>query len=136
MGGSALGLSPTDGPLLLFLLSPMWKDEVDDSAVIGVTQKIISQSVSYAKSKGLYHAYQYMNYASQYQDVVVSYGFKNAGRLKRLQTGTIRSRCSRSFSPDTSNYDASRLPRGLRGWLPWSEIEGGVFQIKTTRHVS
>lgn len=83
-GGNALGLHPSDGPLLLFQLSPMWQNEKDDADIMRVMSEIISRSIAYAKARDLYNGYMYMNYASQYQDVIGSYGAGNKGRLKQV----------------------------------------------------
>ncbi|WEW56587.1 hypothetical protein PRK78_002034 [Emydomyces testavorans] len=83
-GGNALGLSPSDGPLLLLNLSFRWQNTVDDDAIRKVLDRIIAESDARAKTSGLYHEYLYMNYASQYQKVVPSYGTENHERLVEI----------------------------------------------------
>lgn len=90
-GGNALGLDPSDGPLLILNLSFMWADAADDDAIMAVLGSITTKSIAEAKARGLYHEYLYMNYASQYQDVVRSYGAANHERLQAI---------ARKYDPD------------------------------------
>ncbi|PYI00583.1 FAD-binding domain-containing protein [Aspergillus sclerotiicarbonarius CBS 121057] len=83
-GGNALGLDATDGPLLLINLAFMWDDESDDAAVMAVLGAITTKALSAAKARGLGNDYLYMNYASQYQSVVPSYGTANQARLQAI----------------------------------------------------
>jgi len=82
-GGNALGLSTADGNLLLLNLSFMWANASDDAAVQAVLGAIVSKSIAYAKQTNVYHPYLYMNYASQYQAVIPSYGSNNYHRLQQ-----------------------------------------------------
>ncbi|KKA22494.1 FAD binding domain protein [Rasamsonia emersonii CBS 393.64] len=90
-GGNALGLSPSAGNLLLMNLAFMWANEADDAAIMHVLGAITSKSIAEAKSRGLYHEFLYMNYASQYQNVVPSYGAQNHQRLQAI---------SKKYDPD------------------------------------
>lgn len=83
-GGNALGLTPSDGPLLLFLVPFMWLDPTRDDAIRKVIDTIIAKATSKAKADRLYHEYKYMNYASQYQDVIPSYGKENHRQLLEI----------------------------------------------------
>jgi hypothetical protein len=83
-GGNALGLSAADGPLLLVQPNTMWNDSAHDERVMNSSRNVIERSVAEAKRRGLYAEYIYMNYASQFQDVVASYGKENQERLKRV----------------------------------------------------
>ncbi|KAK2749729.1 hypothetical protein FQN55_002965 [Onygenales sp. PD_40] len=83
-GGNALGLSPSDGPLLLVLVNVMWADKADDEAVVGAIAGIIEKIKTEAKAKGKLNDYIYMNYASQFQSVVESYGKENHERLLKV----------------------------------------------------
>ncbi|EEA19222.1 FAD binding domain protein [Talaromyces marneffei ATCC 18224] len=83
-GGNALGLSPSDGNLLLLNLSFMWADIADDNLILNILGTITSKTIAYAKANGLYNQYLYMNYASQYQAVIPSYGTTNFNRLKSV----------------------------------------------------
>lgn len=83
-GGNPLGLSASDGPLLLLNLNTMWKDSADDGRVLGVNSRVIDRTVARARDMGLDEEYIYMNYASQFQAVIPSYGAANQARLKRI----------------------------------------------------
>ncbi|CAA9961890.1 GlcD FAD-FMN-containing dehydrogenase [Pyrenophora teres f. maculata] len=82
-GGNALGLSPSDGPILLFSLSSRWSNIKDDDLVLKVNANIVKRMQAEAKRRDLAIDYLYMNYASQFQDVISSYG-KNAEKLRRI----------------------------------------------------
>jgi hypothetical protein len=83
-GGNALGLTVEEGPLLLLNLAYSWSEPSDDYTVISTCQAIINQTLAYAKSQGLANEYLYMNYASQYEDVVPSYNSTNHARLVEI----------------------------------------------------
>jgi hypothetical protein len=83
-GGNPLGLTAASGPYLLLNPNVQWTNAADDARVIGAYSRIISRSDAEAKSRGLYEDYLYMNYASQYQAVVPSYGAANQQRLKQV----------------------------------------------------
>lgn len=80
-GGNPLGLDPKNGPYLLLNLAYMWKDAADDVAVYSSADSTIKASRAEAERIGLNTDYLYMNYASQYQDVIGSYGETNKRRL-------------------------------------------------------
>lgn len=102
-GGNALGLDPSEGPLLLLNLSFMWANAADDDAIMAVLGSITAKSITEAKSRGLYHEYLYINYASQYQDVVQSHGAANHERLQPLHANMIPTRCFRNSGRDISS---------------------------------
>lgn len=80
-GGNALGLTTDEGPLLLLNMNVQWASASDDARITAFNNRIIQRTVAYAKQNGLYNEYLYMNYASQYQDVIASYGATNKARL-------------------------------------------------------
>lgn len=79
-GGNALGLSSTQ-PLILLNLAYMWENVEDDKRIIQACQNIIKRTVAKSREWGLAEDYLYMNYASQFQDVVPSYGKENHEKL-------------------------------------------------------
>lgn len=83
-GGNPLGLSEEDGPLLLWMVNIMWGEKADDERVLGAAGKMRERSVEEGKKRGLFVEYTYMNYASQFQDVMASYGAENVARLKAV----------------------------------------------------
>ncbi|KAK2768274.1 hypothetical protein FQN54_000127 [Arachnomyces sp. PD_36] len=90
-GGNALGLSASDGPLMLLNVAIMWADPADDEAILQAASNIVSRTIAKAKEMGLDYDYLYMNYASQFQDVIPSYGHENHKRLRDI---------SRKYDPD------------------------------------
>ncbi|KAK7524015.1 hypothetical protein IWZ03DRAFT_356320 [Phyllosticta citriasiana] len=80
-GGNALGLSEADGPLLLMNLNNMWNNAADDYAVMRASSNIVERVNARAAAMGVDHRYVYQNYASQYQDVIASYGPENQLKL-------------------------------------------------------
>ncbi|KAH8879237.1 FAD binding domain protein [Thozetella sp. PMI_491] len=80
-GGNALGITIGDGPLLLLNIAIMWADATADDAILEASQRVIDNTVSQARAWGLDNEYLYMNYASQFQDVVSSYNATNHARL-------------------------------------------------------
>ncbi|EDU45578.1 FAD binding domain containing protein [Pyrenophora tritici-repentis Pt-1C-BFP] len=82
-GGNALGLSPSDGPILLCSLNTRWTNIKDDELVLKSHAKIVKTMQAEAKRRDLAIDYVYMNYASPFQDVISSYG-KNAEKLRRI----------------------------------------------------
>ncbi|KAI8226798.1 FAD-dependent monooxygenase yanF [Colletotrichum sp. SAR 10_96] len=83
-GGNALGLKVDDGPLYIIQMAVMWADEKDSEAVYRFASNLLEKISNEAKQRGLYNDFVYMNYASQYQDVVSSYGKDNKDRLKSI----------------------------------------------------
>jgi hypothetical protein len=83
-GGNPLGLSTANGPLILLNLAFMWENESDDAAILKANANIVNKSIAQAKKWGLDHPYLYMNYASQYQAVIPSYGATNQQKLVNI----------------------------------------------------
>ncbi|KAH0846732.1 FAD binding domain protein [Fonsecaea pedrosoi] len=83
-GGNPLGLSASDGPFLLLNTNMMWTDAADDTRILQTNQRVIDRTVALAQSMGLFEDYIYMNYASQFQDVVSSYGAANKAKLQSI----------------------------------------------------
>ncbi|KAH6874067.1 hypothetical protein B0T10DRAFT_415774 [Thelonectria olida] len=83
-GGNALGLDTADGPFFLILLSAMWEDKSDDAVVYQWISDVLEKITAEAKKRGVDNDYVYMNYASQFQDVVATYGASNKAKLKKV----------------------------------------------------
>jgi hypothetical protein len=82
-GGNALGLSPSDGPIFLLDLNCRWDNIEDDERVLKANANVIRRMREEAKRRDIVNDYLYMNYASQFQDVIASYG-ESAKRLKSI----------------------------------------------------
>ncbi|KAF2643780.1 FAD binding domain-containing protein [Massarina eburnea CBS 473.64] len=83
-GGNALGLSASSGPLLLVNPNMMWTNIADDTRILKANSNLVKRTVAEANTRGLAVDYIYMNYASQFQAVVPSYGASNQARLKAV----------------------------------------------------
>ncbi|EUC42951.1 hypothetical protein COCMIDRAFT_102147 [Bipolaris oryzae ATCC 44560] len=82
-GGNALGLSVSDGPFLLLLQSFGWMNPEDDELVLKTAADMVAQIKKVSKDLGVAHDYIYMNYASQFQDVIAGYG-ESAKKLRDI----------------------------------------------------
>ncbi|KAF9894028.1 hypothetical protein FE257_009000 [Aspergillus nanangensis] len=83
-GGNALGLDASKGPLHLMHVSTWWDNAADDDTVYQFVSSFADAVIAKAKSLGLYHEYIYMNYASQFQDVLPGYGAANLAKLQKI----------------------------------------------------
>lgn len=83
-GGNPLGIYASDGPLLLLNLNMMWANITDDERILNVNSNIVRRTVAEAQKRGLSNDYIYMNYASQFQAVIPSYGTSNQAKLKTV----------------------------------------------------
>lgn len=83
-GGNPLGLDPDDGPLLLIAIMASWSKAEDDEVVYGFVSDVLRTVSDEVEKAGVQHDYIYMNYASQFQDVVRGYGSKNQAKLVEI----------------------------------------------------
>ncbi|CAK1363564.1 Bifunctional solanapyrone synthase [Cercospora beticola] len=86
-GGNALGLSESDGPLLIVQLGLSWPagaSEADDEAIYALGDALMRDVKQWSVKKGLEHRYIYMNYAGRSQNVFEGYGAKNHARLRQV----------------------------------------------------
>ncbi|KAI7778318.1 FAD binding domain-containing protein [Diaporthe eres] len=86
-GGNALGIE-SDGSLLIALLTLGWGKSEDDSAIYNFAQRWTDRSTSEAEASGLFHPWQYINYAAPFQDPFSSYGEASKLRLQEIQRNT------------------------------------------------
>ncbi|KAE8382674.1 hypothetical protein BDV26DRAFT_305251 [Aspergillus bertholletiae] len=82
-GGNALGLGTSQGPLILFNMAFWWDNAADDRAVYAFIHDYYKVITDEAKKRGVAHQYVYMNYGSQFQDVIAGYGADNKARLQK-----------------------------------------------------
>lgn len=83
-GGNALGLNPSSGPYFVMNMSSRWANASDDSRILAFFSTVIKKVKAEAQSKGLDSDYIYMNYASQFQDPINSYGAANVKKLNAV----------------------------------------------------
>lgn len=80
-GGNALGLDPDNGPYFILNFNAAWNNEVDEPEFHKVIYNIIDNVKAEAQRRGLDNDFIYLNYASEYQDPISSYGAANKQRL-------------------------------------------------------
>ncbi|KAK8075426.1 FAD-dependent monooxygenase yanF [Apiospora hydei] len=83
-GDNALGLDPADGPVYIMLLAASWTHKEDDARVTAYLSGVLRDIKDEALRRGVFSKYVYMNYASEYQDVISSYGSINKDKLKKI----------------------------------------------------
>ncbi|KAI1112817.1 FAD-binding domain-containing protein [Nemania sp. NC0429] len=84
-GADVLGLGDTNsGSLVNLLLLTYWSDAKDDSVILGAMKSALQDIEQDAASRGTKVDYVYMNYASEDQDVIGSYGSENKKFLQRV----------------------------------------------------
>ncbi|KAF4997429.1 hypothetical protein FGRMN_3793 [Fusarium graminum] len=83
-GGNALGLKPSNGPLMIVQLSTSWEDAELDDAIEHSSGELIAEVEKMAKKRGLDNGYVYMNYAGSTQQVQQRYGKENLRKLKKI----------------------------------------------------
>jgi FAD/FMN-containing dehydrogenase len=83
-GGNALGLDASEGPLHLLSMSVWWENADDDARIVAWAKDFWDTVSAKAESDGVFHEYVYMNYASQYQDVIAGYGAANKAGLQSI----------------------------------------------------
>ncbi|KAI1909870.1 hypothetical protein LOZ53_006171 [Ophidiomyces ophidiicola] len=85
-GGNALGLSSSDGPLIVVNICFQWASAADDKPVLSAIRRLLDRTGEWASTRGLLHHFEYMNYAAPYQKPITSYGAENVRKLRRAQT--------------------------------------------------
>jgi hypothetical protein len=85
-GGNVLGLGPSSGPIMSVLLLTWWDDPADDAKVLAALRDVLQRMRTDASARGTLIPFEYMNYASDFQDVISSYGASN----KRFLQDTSR----------------------------------------------
>ena len=81
-GGNSLGLSPTDGPLVINLLSTVHLLPLDDARVSNAATKLLDDIDALAKSRGKDSRYKFLNYGYKDQKILESYGKDSVERMK------------------------------------------------------
>ena len=85
-GGNPLGLSTAEAPYYLIHVACWWTHESDDTLVYSTVSDILTKIKAMAASVGADNDYVYMNYASNFEDVIRSYGAANKAKLKSIAT--------------------------------------------------
>ncbi|KAF4338959.1 FAD binding domain protein [Fusarium beomiforme] len=109
-GGNTLGIHPDGGPLFLLNLSARWKNKSDDAAIYSWISDIFEAISKEAKRRGVNSNYVYMNYASQYQDVIASYGADNKVKLKSIAKKYDPQQVFQKLQPGYFKLDRAPVP--------------------------
>jgi hypothetical protein len=83
-GGNALGLDPSGGPYFVLNFNAAWNNAIDEPQFHRVISTIIRLIKAEARERGLDNDFVYLNYASEYQDPIGSYGAANKARLQAV----------------------------------------------------
>ena len=83
-GGNAMGFNPAEGPMIIIQIACQWNNAADDDKVYQVVSDIMKQIKESSVELGVANEWVYMNYASQFQDVIASYGDASKAKLKKV----------------------------------------------------
>lgn len=78
------GIGKGDGPLISLMIAFSTTDERYDDEVIATQQCLLRKIRAEAEKRNLYHPFLFANYAGRFQDVMGSYGSKNAQFLSEM----------------------------------------------------
>ena len=109
-GGNPLGLSASDGPFFLIHVACWWNNAADDKRVYAMISKALTRISAKATSLGKMNDYIYMNYASQYEDVIKSYGASNKAKLKSIATKYDPTGVFQELQPGYFKLDGAPTP--------------------------
>jgi hypothetical protein len=82
--GNVLGLSPSDGPLIVLLLTAAWKNSTYDALIDTAARNCIEAVDQATRKKGMFHPYKYIGYAGKNQEVLQGYGEQNIEFMKNV----------------------------------------------------
>lgn len=109
-GGNPLGLAVENGPLYMIQISSSWENEEDDKAIYQMISTVFERIRAAAVSEGVQNDYVYMNYASQFQDVISSYGLENKAALKKIAAKYDPTGVFQSLQPGYFKLDGAPVP--------------------------
>ena len=79
-----LGLTPSDGQLMVMLLTAGWQNSEYDQ-LVDTTAKNCIQAIDEAATRiGMLHRYKYIGYAEAGQEVLQGYGEENLAFMKNV----------------------------------------------------
>lgn len=83
-GGNALGLDPEQGLYFIMNMACQWNESANDAAYFNFVSSVIKEMKAEAQARGLDNDFIYINYASQFQNPIASYGKKNVEKLQEV----------------------------------------------------
>ncbi|ROT37823.1 FAD-binding domain-containing protein [Sodiomyces alkalinus F11] len=81
-GGNAKAIPPSDGPLLIILINPIWNAQQDDSRIFAYIRNLVAEFRQLASEKGLLHRYIFTNYADAVDSAIAGYGEESVAKLR------------------------------------------------------
>lgn len=83
-GGNSLGLDAANGPLVSILLLTYWSKKEDDSKIEKTMRGVLEKIEQDSMSRKTAVPFKFLNYSSQFQDPIGSYGEKNKQKLQEV----------------------------------------------------
>lgn len=80
-GSNAKAILPSDGPLFIVLINPIWTLPEDDKRIFSAVENLVAGFRELASKKGLLHRYIFPNYAYQKDDIISGYGEESVSKL-------------------------------------------------------
>lgn len=81
-GGNAMDIPPSEGPLFIILINPIWTLAKDDDRIFKTVGALVDDLRSIASEKGFLHRYIFTNYGFQADDIVSGYGDESVSKLR------------------------------------------------------
>ncbi|PYH44079.1 FAD-binding oxidoreductase [Aspergillus saccharolyticus JOP 1030-1] len=83
-GGNALPIAGGEQPVIILNPAFRWQQASDDLKILQANQNLFTRVKHYARERALNVDYLYMPYASEFQNVLETYGPKNLDRLRQV----------------------------------------------------
>lgn len=109
-GGNPLGLSADRGPYYIIHLAARYDRAEDDELVRRTFSSVLRAVAASARDLGVAEDWVYMNYASEFQDVIASYGAANKARLKAVAARYDPAGVFQTLSPGYFKLDRAPNP--------------------------
>ncbi|KAF1940310.1 FAD binding domain-containing protein [Clathrospora elynae] len=108
-GGNAMGFDAAGSPIHIIQLACSWNNTRDDNTVYKVMSDIIQAIKTESEALGVQNDYVYMNYASQFQDVIASYGTSKS-KLKAIARKYDPKNVFQTLQPGYFRLDRAPVP--------------------------
>jgi hypothetical protein len=123
-GGNVLPFVEDEAPYVIISYAVMWAKETteDEDQVVGLCARVMTIAAEEGKRRGLFVPYVYMNYGSEYQDVMAGYNRETLEEMKAVATKvdplgvfqTLRSGYFKFGGPPRRRTGPGNLQRGKR----------------------
>lgn len=87
-GGNVLPFVEDEAPYIVISYSAMWAKDTqeDEDQVVGLCARVMTKAAEEGKRRGIFVPYVYMNYGSEYQDVMAGYTPETLKGMKAVAT--------------------------------------------------